>query len=206
MTVITQVFEAPPVNYNEIYRYMRQRTPDENVIAAVKKETDILLPQLSYRVCWGEMSISEADGEKVILPSGFGGKTVSKFLDGAEKAVLFAATVGLSPDRLTARYSGEPLRELIVQAAGAERVEALCDSFQAFLTDEYGERNYETGERFSPGYGDFDLQAQKDIFLLLECPKRIGLTLNESLLMSPSKSVTAVIGLKKKYERNRIHK
>ncbi len=197
MTVITQIFEAPPVSFDEIYRYMRQRDPDESIRAAVKKETETLLPQLSYRVCWAEISASGDDDGKVILPSGFGGKTVTKYLKGADKAVVFAATTGLSPDRLITRYAAEPLKALIVQAIGAERTEALCDSFQAFLQEEYGSKGLETGERFSPGYGDFELSAQKDIFTLLECPKKIGLTLNESLLMSPSKSVTALIGLRK---------
>ena len=46
-------------------------------------------------------------------------------------------------------------------------------------------------------YGDLPLEMQKDIFNVLDCSKRIGLTLNESLLMSPSKSVTAIIGISK---------
>ena len=49
--------------------------------------------------------------------------------------------------------------------------------------------------RFSPGYGDLPLSLQRDIFRVLDCPRKIGLTLNESLLMSPSKSVTAIVGL-----------
>ncbi len=58
------------------------------------------------------------------------------------------------------------------------------------LFDHTGQR-----PRFSPGYGDLTLLAQKDIFAVLDCGKRIGLTLNDSLLMSPSKSVTAFVGI-----------
>ena len=49
--------------------------------------------------------------------------------------------------------------------------------------------------RFSPGYGDFSLNHQTEIISVLQCPKKIGLTLTDSLLMAPAKSVTAVIGL-----------
>ena len=49
--------------------------------------------------------------------------------------------------------------------------------------------------RFSAGYGDLPLAVQKAIFSALELSQRIGLTLNESLLMTPSKSVTAIFGL-----------
>lgn len=49
--------------------------------------------------------------------------------------------------------------------------------------------------RYSPGYGDFALESQKEIFARLECAKRIGLTLTDTMLMVPFKSVTAVIGV-----------
>ncbi len=49
--------------------------------------------------------------------------------------------------------------------------------------------------RFSPGYGDLAIDAQKDIFALLDCERQIGLTLGDSLLMSPGKSVTAFAGI-----------
>ena len=48
--------------------------------------------------------------------------------------------------------------------------------------------------RFSPGYGDLPLALQREVFAALDCPRRIGLTLSDSLLMSPTKSVTALIG------------
>ena len=50
--------------------------------------------------------------------------------------------------------------------------------------------------RFSPGYGDLPLTVQKEFMTLLDCAHLIGINLNESLLMSPSKSVTAIIGMK----------
>ena len=49
--------------------------------------------------------------------------------------------------------------------------------------------------RFSPGYGDLNINVQRDIFTHLDLSRKIGVTLNESLIISPSKSVTAIIGL-----------
>ncbi|MBQ5601557.1 MAG: Vitamin B12 dependent methionine synthase activation subunit, partial [Clostridia bacterium] len=71
-------------------------------------------------------------------------------------------------------------------------IEALCDAFCADIKKEY---NTGLEPRFSPGYGDLPLSAQKNIFAVLDPERRIGLTLNSSLLMSPSKSVTAFVGL-----------
>ena len=83
---------------------------------------------------------------------------------------------------------------MCLQALGSERVEALCDEFEKDIKKELGGEGVFFRPRFSPGYGDLPLEFQKDIFRLLECPRRIGISLGESLLMTPSKSVTAIIG------------
>ena len=48
--------------------------------------------------------------------------------------------------------------------------------------------------RFSPGYGDFDIQYQEPLMRMLDCAKTIGLTMTDSCMMTPTKSVTALIG------------
>ena len=48
--------------------------------------------------------------------------------------------------------------------------------------------------RFSPGYGDFSLEHQKEITSILNTPKTIGLTVTDTLILAPAKSVTAIIG------------
>ena len=55
--------------------------------------------------------------------------------------------------------------------------------------------------RFSPGYGDFDIQYQKPLMQMLDCAKTIGLTMTDSFMMTPTKSVTAVIGMSRIKER-----
>ena len=50
-------------------------------------------------------------------------------------------------------------------------------------------------ERFSPGYGDLDMAVQKDLCLVLDTGRTIGVTLTESCMMVPVKSVTAIVGL-----------
>lgn len=152
------------------------------------------LPELSYNVCFTKADVS-ISGSSVSL----GGVTVmsaslAKRLRGCGSALIFAATVGFGIDRLIMRYSAvSPVRALIFQAIGAERIEALCDEFCLRAEKEYGTLR----ARFSPGYGDLPLTFQREIFAMLGCSKRIGISLNESLLMSPTKSVTAVVGIEK---------
>ena len=115
---------------------------------------------------------------------------------GTGKNVLFAATVGTPFDRLIASYSRlEPSKALILQAIGAERIESLCDAFCDHMNTELKSCGKSLRTRVSPGYGDIPLSMQRSVFKILDCERKIGLTLNESLLMSPSKSVTAIAGI-----------
>ena len=72
--------------------------------------------------------------------------------------------------------------------------EAWCDEVNERIKQEAADKGLYTRPRFSPGYGDFPLDNQRDIFQALQVEKRVGIALTESLLMIPSKSVTAVIG------------
>jgi cobalamin-dependent methionine synthase I len=95
-------------------------------------------------------------------------------------------------DRLIAKYSSiSPAKALMMQAIGTERIESLCNTFCRDVA-----ANRMITSRVSPGYGDIPMEMQRDIFVLLDCSKRIGITLSESLLMSPTKSVTAIFGVK----------
>ena len=86
------------------------------------------------------------------------------------------------------------------QALGAERIEALADAFALDIRNEKQKNGLLTKPRVSPGYGDISLELQRDIFRILGCEKRIGLTLNGTLTMSPTKSVSAFIGIYRKTE------
>ena len=81
-----------------------------------------------------------------------------------------------------------------MQAIGAERVESLCDLLCEHLAGRISGEGLSLTRRFSPGYGDLPLTVQRDLFRILPLGK-IGLTLNGGMMMSPSKSVTAIAGL-----------
>ena len=74
-------------------------------------------------------------------------------------------------------------------------IETYCDELNDAIRREAAARGLHCRPRFSPGYGDFSIEHQRDLTLLLDTPRRIGLTVTESLLLAPIKSVTAVIGL-----------
>lgn len=194
--VHTAAFSLPPVRFREVLRYAGAKEETPALAELLEDALAEAQPLLRPMVCWQEFPVSRDHG---VLKLGFtstGSKDLMKNLSGCHQLVLFGATLGLPLDRLITRYSRlSPARALLLQAIGAERIEALCDVFCEKIHADAHSAGYSAAPRFSPGYGDFPLEVQRDIFRTLDCSRRIGLTLNESLLMSPSKSVTAIIGI-----------
>ncbi|MBQ7161924.1 MAG: hypothetical protein IJR90_09475 [Clostridia bacterium] len=189
-----KTYSAPPFDEKEALRYAGCAGED----ADTRKLLDACVSEaagvLSYKVCYLPV-VPRSDGRRCKLGAFSAvSRDLSRLLDGCASAVIFAATVGVGIDRLIAKYGAvSPAKALMLDAVGTERVEALCGVFCRDISNELDMR---PTARFSPGYGDLDLSVQKEIFSALNCQKLIGLTLTDSLLMSPSKSVTAVFGLR----------
>lgn len=185
-TVLRKAYKDIPVKRTEILRYSGIKQPSDRDIRIMEECIDEALPVMDYKVCYKYSDPSLFLKDSV---------TAGRFLKGAETAVVFAATAGFGIDRLILKYGvSSPVKALFFQAVGAERVESLCDIFQRDICKDNSESLY-PGHRFSPGYGDFRLNMQTEITDILDTSRQIGVTLNDSLLMSPSKSVTGVFGL-----------
>lgn len=201
--IFTKSYEEPPVNRREILRYMRCNDSDSGIDKLLDECLDEILQALSYKVCWRIFPLKETENG---LDLGFMQTESSgliRNLHGCEGFVLFAATIGLGADRLIAKYGRvSPVKALCIQAIGAERIESLCDEFCEGLRQKYDAMGFAIRPRFSPGYGDFPLEAQRDVFRALDCHRKIGLSLNDSLLMSPSKSVSAIVGISAKVSKD----
>lgn len=192
LTVFQRSLELPPPDRREILRYAGVRG-EALEIEGLLDECLLELSRLSSgKVCWCRLSLDDLKDIKGMDKLLFS-KGLTAHLSGCREIIVFAATVGIDIDRAIARYSARSATlALLASAIGTERVEALCDEFEAYIRSE----GVALTSRFSPGYSDLPLELQRDIFTLLDCPKRIGLTLNKSMLMSPSKSVSAIIGIK----------
>lgn len=196
-SVFVRSYAPAELDRREIFRYAGVKDADSSMEELLEQCLNECRDCFSYNVCFTELP-AKISGEL----TQFGGlKTTSKSLraalDGCERVIVFAATVGVGIDRLIKKYSLTSVsKAVMLQAIGAERIESLCDAFCSDLGKELAGRGLELRPRFSAGYGDFPLECQREIFALLDDGRRIGLCLNESLLMSPTKSVTAIIGLK----------
>lgn len=197
--VYLNIYSETDFDKKEIYRYLGAKEPDEEL----KKLVDECIKECSgvskFSVCH-TVSKANAYDKKIKFDTFFvESNDLLKNLSDCDSVVIFAATAGMGIDRLISKYSVvSPVKAVIFQAIGAERIESLCDLFNNKISLEYEKKGFLTKPRFSPGYGDLSLETQKDIFSLLGCEKKLGVTLGENLLMSPSKSVTAFIGIYRK--------
>jgi cobalamin-dependent methionine synthase I len=186
-------YETPAPDIREIRRYMGDRSGIEAIGKVIEECLEESAECFECRVCYGVYPVN-ISGKTIDL--GFASaesEDLAKNLDGAEKAVVFAATAGLGIDRLIKTYSAQsPLKSLCFDAIGTDRAESICNVFNK----EIGSLYTLCRPRFSPGYGDLDISFQKKIFDELSCPSNIGVYLSGSLQMIPTKSVTAIIGVK----------
>lgn len=191
--VLTVTLTPPPVDKRAVLRYAgvgASRAELEAMLESCLLELD---GRLRYDVCYVTLPLSVSDSVCKIGNAEIISHALSDCLRGYTRAVVFCATVGVEVDRLIMKYGrSAPSRALMLEAIGSERVEATCDAFCAALSKEHGE----VSTRFSPGYADLPLDAQRDVFALLEPHRRVGVTLTSSLLMTPSKSVTAIVGVR----------
>ena len=185
------VWKAPPLpepDRDMVLRFARGGHTAE-VDALLDEVVKVGCAAVDARLCYEIFPLTIADDRVAFGAETVKSRDLAAHLSGCRRAVLFAATVGAEADRLISRAERtSPVRALLLDALFSERVEALCDAFTAQYNDPH--------RRFSPGYGDLPLDFQRSVFRLLDCPRRIGLTLGETLLMMPTKAVTAIVGVK----------
>lgn len=135
---------------------------------------------------------------------GFGrieSKALIKNLSNAREAFVFAVTLGVGVDRLIAREGARSAHSaFIFDSVASAMAEAACNAAEKVLRIEDEQiaigSDVQVCPRFSPGYADFSLSHQPALLDFLDAGRKIGLYIGESLLMTPKKSITAVMGIK----------
>lgn len=124
------------------------------------------------------------------------GRSIGEFLRGAVAVGVFAVTVGMGVEAELRRLSlVDRVAQVVFDAAATAAVERAADAAEASLVAEAARRGLFAGGRFSPGYGDLPLATQGVLLPALDAQRRLGITLSSALLMSPTKSVTAIVGM-----------
>ena len=112
--------------------------------------------------------------------------------DGREVAFL-CGTIGAEFDTWQRRLSALSAADaLLSQQIGLEAVEAVMDGLEEGIREKVEAEGRRLKPRKSPGYGDLPLELSREIINCLDATKKIGVSITESNLLVPSKSVTAI--------------
>ena len=124
------------------------------------------------------------------------GNSIIKHLDGCEKVICMAVTVGFEIEReINKKFErGEYLASVLLDAAATAAVEQASDLMEKNFAAKFSKDGYKMRWRFSPGYGDWVLTAQEKLFKISGA-EQIGMSLTSAMMLEPRKSVTAIIGL-----------
>lgn len=185
------------LNTDEVLRYMG--TPperaDAGLRAVVERCSARMLETIRPRWAWKLYPLSFSP-EGVQLEGGpiLPGQSLKDHLTGCDRAVVFCATLGARADTLIRQgQCADVLQALALDCCASAAVEQVCDRIEEELYGQFPGCYFPY--RFSPGYGDLPLSVQGDLLDALDAHRRVGLCATGSHILTPRKSVTAILGV-----------
>lgn len=164
------------------------------VSQAIEEGYSLAEPQAVY----DEMLAHLTEEGKVVLATGavLDNPHAGQDWQGLERVALAICTIGSKLEERVSKLfaEGDPAAALILDTAASVAVGSISRQIDTMTCQRAQEWGMVAGPRFSPGSVDWSLTDQKVLFSLLPADK-IGVSLNEHLLMVPRKSVSFVIGM-----------
>lgn len=179
------------INKAEVIRYLGygSNSPDPETDKLIDEAIKLAQNELKPRAIHGIFELS--DNFNLLS-----GNDIRAHLKGAESCVIFAATLGTKAELQINFFQKTDMQKAVIFDAVCDAfIEGFCDRYCKKLENELREKNLYLNTRFSPGYGDYSIEKQKDIISYLRADKLIGLTVTDSFILLPRKSVTAVMGV-----------
>ncbi|MBP3879444.1 MAG: methionine synthase [Lachnospiraceae bacterium] len=181
-------------------RYLGYGTSSADPVTSglLEKCEEELLSEIQARYVYKIFDLKDGQpmGCSLYLP----GNSIREHLKGASKALFLCATLSSAVDRLIRKKQiGSMAEAMVTDALASAAIEQVLDQAEARIFAEYPFREHTW--RFSPGYGDLPLEIQGSFLDILDAPKRIGVCVSPGLLLTPTKSVTAIIGLGEHIEK-----
>lgn len=115
---------------------------------------------------------------------------MADMLKDCEECLLIGCTLGIAMERKIKFYAKINMtKSTVMDAAASAYLEEYCDRYEETLG--FDNRTY----RACPGYGDFPLEFNRRIAILLDISKKIGVTITPNNLLIPQKSMLGLIGI-----------
>lgn len=187
------------INKREAFRYMgfKKTEPDARFLSLADDCEQIVLEAANPKLVFRVFDILSRE-DKIILSDtklALPGQQIKNLLKDSNRCCVFAATLGVSVDALIRRLEIKDITlGFIADNLASALVEQICDKAEDVIKTSLD--NATLTPRFSCGYGDLPLSLQGDFLSALNAQCKIGLTVTDTLIMTPRKSVTAVLGIR----------
>ncbi len=127
----------------------------------------------------------------------FRGELIKRVFAEAKGIFAVAVTLSVASDNALRSLSARDMRKaVILNAAFTARVERGLDLLFEARKAELEARGLTLSGRISAGYGDFDFREHARLIRLLAADKYLGISITESGMLIPEKTVTAVAAIK----------
>lgn len=218
MVETTLTYDALGITSSMIYEQMGYGSslPDANVCseidALLRQIRKILRPRFAFFIADGTLcednmtlKISRTLEATNVTPhfeacETFNvGRIITRQLRGASQYGVFVCTAGMSYQLLQDRLmqEGDMVRVFVADAVGSVIAECVADRMQESMAKYVADLGYSHTNRFSPGYCGWHVSEQQRLFSLFPQPSPCGVSLTDSSLMLPIKSVSGIIGIGK---------
>lgn len=129
------------------------------------------------------------------------GKQIAHFFKNMSEVAFFVCTAGNAVSARTNQLNekGDIVEAYLVDVLGSIMVEKAMDAIQNILIEDYQILGLGVSNRYSPGYCSWNVKEQQQLFSFFS-KGFCNVSLNESCLMNPTKSVSGMIAIGKKVE------
>lgn len=205
-TEVACSMDVIPIDDTELYQYLgfQGAGPDGymlDFISRLKEEAiAICHPRFGYRLVPGE-----AIDKRTLKLSGLTFTPEAILVNCLQESAFFAmitASIGKELDTWieVKRLGGDVMEAFVADALGSVIVESIVSWGLSFLTHTMGKMNIKISNAYSPGYCGWDVAEQRLFFSKLP-DGFCGISLTDSCLMLPVKSVSALVGMGEKVEK-----
>lgn len=208
--MIKDFVDSISIDREEVLRYLEYKGQDidNNLIEIIEECRNITKDRINPRYTFRVYSIKqkykgiiELEGTNLILES----NDLYEILKDCNECILMAATLGINIEKDIKKYSCTELTKgIIIDSCATTAIEEVCDKVQNEIENNILKNGQYLTFRYSPGYGDLSIEKNTEILTILNGQKEIGLTITNSGIMIPRKSVIAIIGITdKKVEQDK---
>lgn len=202
---INNIKSLVEIDKNEVLRYLQYKNQDiksdllDIIDQSIEETKKIINPRFMMRKysikkkkLFDKKSQVILEGTNLILES----NDVYDLLLECDECILIAATLGLEIEKEIRKLTYTDLTKgVIVDSCATTAIEEVCDILQYDIAKKLLKEDKYITYRYSPGYGDLSVENNYYIINILNSQKEIGLTVTNSGIMIPRKSVVALIGI-----------